>query len=288
MTLTENLIKALDTSLTAFHAVAHAKELLLSRGYTELAEGEVWNIARGGKYFTVRDGSALLAFSVGEEKGGFRIVASHADSPALKVKGNPVSYTGMTWSGFRPSDDACTYGYLVPANMFAVVILRQMAEMARHAWQDEALAAEALLRWAFPDADLSQMTKSPSGKPQLPGLEFNLSHSGPWVALAVGEGPVGVDVECFRPDLPVEKISARYFTPEERRLADTPEGFLRIWTAKESHIKRSGKGLAGLSDACDLDACRTWLLPGAVLTVCGDGLPTTWEPVTLSQLLREN
>lgn len=34
-------------------------------------------------------------------------------------KGSPVAYTGMTWSGFRPSDDACTYHYLVPSNMFA-------------------------------------------------------------------------------------------------------------------------------------------------------------------------
>lgn len=38
-------------------------------------------------------------------------------------KGMPVNYTGMTWSGFRPSDDACTFGYLVPANMFASVVL---------------------------------------------------------------------------------------------------------------------------------------------------------------------
>ena len=29
-------------------------------------------------------------------------------------KGTPVGYTGMTWSGFRPSDDAAKYGYLVP------------------------------------------------------------------------------------------------------------------------------------------------------------------------------
>ena len=94
MNITENLKTALEVSLTAFHAVAHAKELLLSRGYTELAEGETWNLTRGGRYFTVRDGSALLAFCVGEEKGGFRIVASHADSPALKVKGNPVTYVG--------------------------------------------------------------------------------------------------------------------------------------------------------------------------------------------------
>ncbi|MBY0146205.1 glycoside hydrolase family 125 protein [Neobacillus niacini] len=44
-------------------------------------------------------------------------------------KGGRVVPTGMTWSAFRPSDDACTYGYLVPANMFAVVILRYAAEM---------------------------------------------------------------------------------------------------------------------------------------------------------------
>ena len=43
--------------------------------------------------------------------------------------GATVSYTGMTWSGFRPSDDACTYGYLIPANFFAAKSLEQMAEM---------------------------------------------------------------------------------------------------------------------------------------------------------------
>lgn len=44
-------------------------------------------------------------------------------------KGGRVIPTGMTWSAFRPSDDACTYGYLVPANMFAVVVLGYAAEM---------------------------------------------------------------------------------------------------------------------------------------------------------------
>lgn len=45
--------------------------------------------------------------------------------------GNPVDYTGMTWSGFRPSDDACRYGYLVASNMFAVVVLGYLDEMLR-------------------------------------------------------------------------------------------------------------------------------------------------------------
>ncbi len=43
--------------------------------------------------------------------------------------GAEVSYTGMTWSGFRPSDDACKYGYLVASNMFAVVELNHLIEM---------------------------------------------------------------------------------------------------------------------------------------------------------------
>ncbi|TDQ37687.1 glycoside hydrolase family 125 protein [Aureibacillus halotolerans] len=51
------------------------------------------------------------------------------DTLVNEGKGSPVGYTGMTWSGFRPSDDACTYGYLVPSNMFAVVSLSHLHEI---------------------------------------------------------------------------------------------------------------------------------------------------------------
>ncbi|MFD0695865.1 glycoside hydrolase family 125 protein [Paenibacillus sp. GCM10027628] len=58
--------------------------------------------------------------------------------------GSPVGYTGMTWSGFRPSDDACTYGYLIPANMFAVVVLGYIAEIAAQVWNEDQLGRESL------------------------------------------------------------------------------------------------------------------------------------------------
>ena len=57
--------------------------------------------------------------------------------------GAPVVPTGMTWSGFRPSDDACRYGYLVPANLFAIVALRQLAEISDTVWNDGVLRREA-------------------------------------------------------------------------------------------------------------------------------------------------
>lgn len=65
-------------------------------------------------------------------------------------RGAPVAEIGLTWSGFRPSDDACTYGYLVPANMFAVVVLGYLEEIASGVLGDETLARRAgLLRGAI-------------------------------------------------------------------------------------------------------------------------------------------
>ena len=56
--------------------------------------------------------------------------------------GEPVGFTGMTWSGFRPSDDACRYGYLVPSNLFAARALRS-AKLLAERMNDHALAREA-------------------------------------------------------------------------------------------------------------------------------------------------
>jgi meiotically up-regulated gene 157 (Mug157) protein len=46
--------------------------------------------------------------------------------------GSPVAYTGMSWSGFRPSDDRCEYGYLVPANAAAVIALNGLVRLGEH------------------------------------------------------------------------------------------------------------------------------------------------------------
>jgi uncharacterized protein len=52
-------------------------------------------------------------------------------------KGTPVAYTGMVWSGFRPSDDACMYGYNVAGNMFAVVAMHDLVTIMQKVYHDQ-------------------------------------------------------------------------------------------------------------------------------------------------------
>jgi uncharacterized protein len=58
-------------------------------------------------------------------------------------KGRPVGYTGMIWTGFRPSDDACYYNFLIPSEMFAVVALGDMTEIERDVYHNVVKAREA-------------------------------------------------------------------------------------------------------------------------------------------------
>ncbi|OZB94130.1 glycoside hydrolase family 125 protein [Paenibacillus sp. XY044] len=67
----------------------------------------------------------------------------HTETLQNNGRGLPSNYTGMTWSGFRPSDDANLYGYNIPGNMFAVVILGHIMEMATEIYNDARLAARA-------------------------------------------------------------------------------------------------------------------------------------------------
>jgi len=56
--------------------------------------------------------------------------------------GRPLKPVGLINSTFRPSDDATTYGFLIPSNLFAVVSLRQLAEISAEITGDNAFATE--------------------------------------------------------------------------------------------------------------------------------------------------
>lgn len=83
------LIDFLSNSYTAYQAVERAERFLIDRGFSLLKEEEPWSLREGGKYYVIRNGSSLIAFTLG---GGnkFKIVASHTDSPCLKLKEHPL------------------------------------------------------------------------------------------------------------------------------------------------------------------------------------------------------
>lgn len=64
------------------------------------------------------------------------------DGVAMAGYGYPVKPNGLICSVFRPSDDVTVYAYLIPSNFFAVVSLKQAAEMVNKIHKDAKLAAD--------------------------------------------------------------------------------------------------------------------------------------------------
>jgi meiotically up-regulated gene 157 (Mug157) protein len=78
-----------------------------------------------------------------ENKGPYkfqRTTAVATDTQPMGGYGYPAKPNGLICSAFRPSDDATLYSYLIPSNFFAVVSLRQAAEMFRVIRKDNANA----------------------------------------------------------------------------------------------------------------------------------------------------
>jgi len=56
-------------------------------------------------------------------------------------KGSKTGYTGMTWTGFRPSDDPTNYGYNIPSNIYAAGALERVLVLNTRVWKNENLAS---------------------------------------------------------------------------------------------------------------------------------------------------
>ena len=85
----QDLLTFLGESPSRFHAVENLCRALDGAGYIRLSEGKAWELAPGGKYYTTRNGSALLAFRIPRKDfTGFMISASHSDAPGFRVKEN--------------------------------------------------------------------------------------------------------------------------------------------------------------------------------------------------------
>ncbi len=88
----EKFVNFINRSPSPYHAAAAAARTLSEHNFQELKPGQDWQLERGEKYYTVKNGSTLIAWTLGEKirkKSGFRIIGAHTDSPGFKVKPNP-------------------------------------------------------------------------------------------------------------------------------------------------------------------------------------------------------
>lgn len=88
--LIDELKLFLDESPTAWHAVDQMCKMLNKKGFQELKESERWHIKPGGSYYIQRNRSSLCLFIVPTSvPQSVRLLASHTDSPSLKLKPKP-------------------------------------------------------------------------------------------------------------------------------------------------------------------------------------------------------
>jgi aspartyl aminopeptidase len=83
------LMNFLETSPTAWHAVAFIVKKFKKEGFEILEENQPWKLELGKAYVVVRNGSSLVAFVMPSQPiESVKVVGAHTDSPALKLKPN--------------------------------------------------------------------------------------------------------------------------------------------------------------------------------------------------------
>lgn len=96
------------------------------------------------------------------------------------------------------------------------------------------------------------LPRDKNGKPlPINGTHFNISHSGGYVAVAISDSPVGIDLQSkFKPsrktnELTPRKLSARalkkILSPDEKPIQNN---YIHNFVIKEAYAKKLGKGLS--------------------------------------------
>ena len=97
--LNDELIAFLNESHNEYLAANLIRKILSNSGFKEIKENEAWNLKENSKYFFLRNGNSLVAFvtpyRLNKSDFYYKIISSHLDSPALKLKENPAVCTNF-------------------------------------------------------------------------------------------------------------------------------------------------------------------------------------------------
>ena len=78
--IARELIDFLYEGATAYNAVKSISKWLINEGFTELKSEDKWSLKEGDKCFVIKNGSAVVAFEVGQGsvgENGFKMIGAH-------------------------------------------------------------------------------------------------------------------------------------------------------------------------------------------------------------------
>ncbi|MFT4179025.1 MAG: 4'-phosphopantetheinyl transferase superfamily protein [Thermomonas sp.] len=221
--------------------------------------------------------------------------AVHAHCRVRLARLDAVTVTGHDWLG---DDEATRLAAMTSPD-------RRRSFLAGH-WLARELAAD----WLQVESRRITLQRHDDGRPLLLldgracALSLSISHSGDWLAVALANVPVGVDVELPRRQRDLDALARFAFSPEEaQRLQDLPEverstAFHLLWALKEARGKRSGEGIlparsrqvTAIPSSADAAEAISWQLGEGALVLAVDagtvvsvetsetpGLPQFWR-----------
>ncbi|MBN1036711.1 M18 family aminopeptidase [Clostridium botulinum] len=89
MNTAKDLLNFINNSKSAFHGAYEVKSILDKEGFVEIKECDKWNLQNGGKYYVMKNESAIIGFEIGSgdiAEEGFRLIGAHTDSPGFRIK----------------------------------------------------------------------------------------------------------------------------------------------------------------------------------------------------------
>lgn len=202
----DRLFTRLDSATCNFMAAHTIITDLKRAGFRELHISDRWSIEPNGRYYVERNGTAVFAFIAGTgavPDHGFRIIASHSDSPCFKIKPNAEIYGD---------------GGVVKLNV------EKYGGGILYTWFDRPLSisGRVMLRGKTPYEPVQRLIDLKRPVAFIPHLAIHFNRS-------VNEGnPLSVQKDM----LPV----VGYFTPEEIADQKTRGGIVRMLLAKELNI----------------------------------------------------
>ena len=134
--ISEELLTFLRKSPSCFQAADQVREALVAHGFQQLKEDEKWNLEVNHSYFTMRNSSSVIAFTIPENaRNGYRIMASHSDSPTFKIKENPemaVEKKYVKLNVERYGGMLCAPWFDRPLSIAGRVITEENGELVTH------------------------------------------------------------------------------------------------------------------------------------------------------------